>query len=295
MNILKRKSFWLIIIIFFYLIFTSVYIVQQYETVVVTQFGKPVDVIEKAGLKLKLPYPFQKLYVYDLRINTLDPLASELLTKDKKNLLIDTFVCWRIKNPIKFLQTVIDESGAVARLSDLVLSDIGASFGKTPLDFILSVNNEKIKTEELEKSIKDRIDLLAQKQIGVEIVTFRIKRINYPEQNKRSVFERMVAERERIATQFRSEGEEEAMKIRSNADREKAKILSETKREAEIIRGKADAEATRLYANAFKKYPKFYKFIRTLEAYKKILSKNSVIVIPSDSVLLKYLNNPEVE
>lgn len=292
MNLLKKKSFWITALVVLYILTTSIFIVEQYETAVVTQFGDPVRTITKPGLKLKLPYPFQKTYKYDCRINTFDFPAAEFLTSDKKNLLVEAFVCWRITDSVKFLQTVTDTKGAEARLLDIVWADIGASFGKTPLDSILSTTPENIKTDTLEENVRVDLNEMAQKQFGAEVLSFRIKRINYPEQNKRSVFDRMVAERERIATQFRSEGEEEAMKIRSEADKEKTMILADAKRKAEIIRGQGDAEATRIYANSFKKYPDFYKFIRTLEAYRKIINKNSVIVIPSDSILLKYLNDP---
>jgi membrane protease subunit HflC len=292
MSLLKKKTFWFVLILVVYLAATSIFIVEQYETAVVTQFGDPVRIIKNPGLKMKLPYPFQKTYKYDCRINTFDFPSAEFLTSDKKNLLVEAFACWRIIDPVKFLQTVIDEKGAEARLLDIVWADIGASFGKTSLDSILSTTPENIKTDALENNTRDNLNAITQKQFGAEVLSFRIKRINYPEQNKRSVFDRMVAERERIATQFRSEGEEEAMKIRSDADREKTVLIAEARRKAEIIRGQGDAEATRIYANSFKKYPDFYKFIRTLEAYRKIINKNSIIVIPSDSVLMKYLNNP---
>lgn len=292
MNLLKKKSFWIAALFVLYIVTTSIFIVEQYETAVVTQFGDPVRTITNPGLKFKLPYPFQKTYKYDCRINTFDFPSAEFLTSDKKNLLVEAFVCWRITDSIKFLQTVTDIKGAEARLLDIVWADIGASFGKTPLDSILSTTPENIKTDTLEENVRVDLNEMAKKQLGAEVLSFRIKRINYPEQNKRSVFDRMVAERERIATQFRSEGEEEAMKIRSEADKEKTMILADARRKAEIIRGQGDAEATRIYANSFKKYPDFYKFIRTLEAYRKIINKNSILVIPSDSILLKYLNDP---
>jgi membrane protease subunit HflC len=295
MKLFIKPSFWLIMFLALYILITSIFIVQQYEVVVVTQFGDPVRVIKEPGLKLKLPYPVQSLHIYDNRIHTLDPPYGEFLTKDKKNLLIDTFICWRIVDPVEFLQTVTDTVGAESRISDFVYADVGASLGNTPLDTILSTDSNRITTPKLEKDIKERLNKICRSELGAEILTFRIKRINYPEQNKRSVFERMVAERERIATQFRSEGEEEALKIKSAADREKSEILSTANREAEIIKGKADAEAIRIYANAFTRDPGFYKFIRTLKAYEKIITKNSILVIPSNSILMKYLNNPEAK
>jgi membrane protease subunit HflC len=295
MAMIKNKIFWIAVILILFVLFTSIFVIQQYEIAVVTQFGKPIRIIVEPGLKIKLPYPFQKVYKYDKRINTFSPPSAEFLTSDKKNFIIDTFICWRITDPVKFLQTVITKENAEARLTDIIWANIGAAFGKTPLDAILSTNPATIKTNQLEEEIRINLNDPAQKQIGAEILIFRIKRINYPEQNKRSVFERMVAERARIATQFRSEGEEESMKIRSSAEKEKASILADAKRQAEIIRGKADAEATRIYANSFSKYPEFYKFFRTLQAYKKIINKNSIIIIPSDSILLKYLNNPDAK
>jgi len=293
MSLIKKKTFWVILALVVYILITSILIVEQYEVVVVTQFGDPVKVISEPGLKFKLPYPIQNLHVYDKRINTLNPPYLEYLTKDKKNLLIDSFICWRIKNPVEFLQTVTDNYGAEARLTPLIYADLGASLGATPLEAILSTNSENIQTDKLEGAIKERLDATARREFGIEIVTLRIMRINYPDQNKRSVFERMVAERERIATQFRSEGEEESLKIRSTADKDKSEIISEAKRKAEVIKGNADAEAARIYASSFQRHPGFYKFIRTLEAYSKIFNRNSIILIPSDSALVKYLNNPE--
>lgn len=261
--------------------------VDETEYVIVTQFGRPVRTIFEPGLQVKLP--FQDVIRFDRRLMIYNPRPSEFLTEDKKNLVLDNYVCWRVRNPNKFLQSVRDIAGAEARLHDIVWSALSASLGRAELSALVSTDAEKVQIKQIMDEVTRQCQDIAQNQYGIEIVDVRIKRLNLPEQNKQSVFARMRAERERIAKQYRAEGEEMALRIRAEADRERERLLSEAYRDAERIKGEGDAQSTRIYSQAHARNPEFYKLVRTLEAYKKVLDDKTSIVLSSDSELLRLL------
>ncbi len=266
----------------------SVFTVPETEFAVVTEFGRPVRTITEAGLKAKLPY--QGVLRFDRRLAVYNPRPSEFLTKDKKNLVIENYVCWRIQDPVRFVQTVGDPTAAEMRLHDIVWSGLSAALGNYELESLVNSNPDRVRGEELVETLAERVDRRALEQYGIEVVDVRIKRLNLPEQNKQSVFARMRAERERIARQYRAEGEEQALKIRAEADRQREEILSTAYREAEKIKGDGDAQSTRIYGAAYSRDPQFYKLVRTLEAYKKILDDKTTAVLSSDSELLRLLS-----
>jgi len=276
-------------IIILNLIFFSV---GEGEVAIVTQFGRPIKTIKTPGLNMKLPYPVQQVIRFDTRLLVFDPPEAEFLTSDKKNILVGSFMCWKITDPGKFLVTVSDKKGAEARLSDIIFSEFGAALGSHPFASLISTESDKTGISDMMKDITKKSNERTTTAFGIEVVDVQLKQLNFPDQNKESVFKRMQAERQRIAQQYRSEGEEEAMKIRATADMEKSKILSGAKKEAQKMRGEADAEATRIYAKAFEKNHDFYKYMRTLESYEKILNEKTTIILPEDSELLKFLNRP---
>ncbi len=264
--------------------------VDETEYVVVTQFGDPVRVLKTPGLYIKWPDPIQTVNRFNNWLVVYDPPPAELLTLDKKNILVDSFMLWKIDDPQKFLETVKDQLGAEARLSDILSSHIGSTLGKYPLNALVSTQPTEMKFEEIQREVTEKSAVRAKEDYGIEVVDVRLKRLNFPEQNKRSVFERMRAERLRIAKKFRSEGEEEALKIEAETAREERSILSAAYRDAQKIKGDADAEAIRIYAEAFGKNPQFYKFIRLLESYQKFLNEKTTLVLPSDADLLQLLS-----
>lgn len=268
-------------------VWLSIFTVPETEFAIVTQFGRPVRTINSAGLKLKLPY--QSVLRFDRRMRVYNPRPSEFLTSDKKNLVIENYVCWRIQDPEKFLQTVGDTTSAEMRLHDIVWSGLSAELGHYDMESLISPNADRVKGDELMNNLAQRSDRRALEQYGIEVLDVRIKRLNLPEQNKQSVYARMRAERERIARQYRAEGEEQALRIRAEADREKEEILSSAYKEAEKIKGDGDAQSTRIYGAAYSRDPQFYKLVRTLEAYKKILDDKTTAVLPADSELLRLL------
>jgi len=269
------------------LLYRTAFTIDETQFAIVTQFGKPVRTITTAGLKLK--WPWQSLLSFEKRLMVYNPRPSEFLTRDKKNIVVDNYVAWRVADPNRFLQTVNDLTGAEMRLHDTVWAAAAAALGNTDMSALVSVRPEDVKVQDVMRQVTELSRARAMEQYGIEIVDVRMKRLNLPAQNRESVFARMRAERERIAKQYRAEGEAEALKIRAEADKEKARIISEAYREAEKIRGDGDAQSTRIYAEAYSRDPKFYKLVRTLEAYKKVIDPNTTAILSSDSELLKLL------
>lgn len=275
------------------LVYLSLFSVRETEFALVTRFGRPVRTVATAGLHRK--WPFESILWFDKRLRIYDPRPSEFLTRDKKNLVIDSYVAWRIDDPDRFVQSVGDTPAAEMRLHDIVWSGLSAALGTQDLDSLVSSSPDKVQAGRVLDLLTTNADQAALLHYGIRVVDVRIKRLNLPEQNKQSVFARMRAERERIALQYRAEGEQQALTIRANADREKEAIISAAYKEAERIRGEGDAQATRIYGQAYAKNPQFYKLLRTLDSYKKVLDDKTTIILSSDSELLKVLTRGEAE
>lgn len=275
------------------LLFTllTFYTVRETEFVLVTQFGRPLYTISDAGLHAK--WFFQSATYFDRRLHIYNPRPSEFLTRDKKNLVVENYVAWRIEDPGRFVETVGDIGAAEMRLHDIVWSGLSASLGTHDLDAIVSVDTASRQVAPMMDRLLEATDGAALAQYGIRVIDVRIKRLNFPEQNKQSVYARMRAERERIARQYRAEGEEQALRIRAEADRQREEILSAAYKDAERIKGEGDAESTRLYGAAYSRNPRLYKLLRTLESYKKIFDDKTTAILSSDSELLRVLMRGE--
>lgn len=287
----------IVIIAAILLIGSCFFIVDETELGIVLRFGEPVRTIRDAGLCVKWPIPVDRVVRFDRRLMVFDlPTADEppreLLTLDKKNIEVSSYTCWRISDPLTFLETVRDRQGAEAYLGDIVISELGKVLGRHDLSALISVVPESLSITQISDEIHESCATLASRECGVEIVDFAVKRVNFPEQNRNSVFERMRAERKQIATRYRSEGEQQAQTIKAEADRESMEILAEAKREALEIQGEADAEATRIYNEAYGKDRNFYNFLRTLESYETSLTKGTTILLPKEMEYLKMLVDP---
>lgn len=263
--------------------------VDETQYAVVTQFGEPVRAITRPGLQVKWPEPIQSVVLYDKRIAVLNPEKAEYLTADKKNIVVENYVAWRIADPVQYLKSLQERSRAETRLTDIVSSELGTALGKQELASLVTTEPGAMKLPAVLEEVRRSSDAQAQRY-GVQVVDVRAKLLNFPEKNRLSVFSRMKSERESIARKYRSEGSEEAAKIRAEAEREQRVILSEAYAKAEKLRGEGDAEAIRLYAEAYGKDPEFYKFLRTLESYGKFIDDKTTVVLPANSELLKYLN-----
>jgi membrane protease subunit HflC len=271
------------------LVVTGTVVVDETEHVVITQFGRPVAVHSEAGIYLKLPAPLQRVTRFDKRILFTLGKETELLTADKKNVLVASYLSWRIAEPLKYLTALRTREFAEARLQALVQSELGSVLGDLPFDELVPAKGEGEGLDQLKERVHDASAEVAASDFGIEIVSLGITRLSFPAQNLQSVFARMRAERERIARGYRSEGKAEAQKIRAEADRQRDEILATAEAEAERLRGQGEAEAARIYAEAYGGYEDFYAFLRTLESYERVLNGNTTLVLPADSPFLELL------
>ena len=287
------KSFRYIVLGLIALIFLAVNLVffqvDATEYAVVTQFGNPVRVITSPGLYAKLPDPFQSVVSINNQLRVYNLPQTEFLTADKKNIILEAYATWKVTDALTFLKTVRDPLGAETRLADSVASEIGAALGQVELNQLVTVDAAQLRLPDTLSTVTQGTASRTE-QYGFIVTDVRLKQLTFPQANLTSVFQRMKAEREAIARQFRSEGTEQAAKIRAGADAEQAKILAEANQQAAEIRGQADAEAIAIYAAAFGKDPEFYRFLRTLQSYEAFIDSNTTLLLPSDSELLQYLN-----
>jgi len=279
---MKRFSIAIFTLIILFVLSTII-VVDETEQIVILQFGKPVQTITDPGLNFKFPAPIQVSNSFDKRLLEYDVPPEEILSRDKKSLIIDNYVRWRIVDPLLFLQTVRAIPTAKTRLDDIVYSELRQELGNHDMAEIIT------ETREL---IMEKVTIASNEETskyGIEVIDVRIRRVDLPQENEASIYARMEAERKRQANKFRSEGEEEAQKIRAETDRDKTVILAEAYKTAQQIRGEGEAEALDIYATSFSKDPEFYEFLRTLETYEKVIDKKTTLVLPGDSKLFKAL------
>ena len=269
---------------------SCMFIVHQSEVGIVTRFGKPRAELAEPGLHFKLPWPVDRALRVDRRLLVFDNEPAEMLTQDKRNVLIDSFILWRIADPLKFVQTLRTRPEAEARLLDLAASELGAAVGNEPMAHLINVDPALVKIRDIAARAAQAVQATSLDGFGIEVVDLRINGLNLPPQNRSSVIDRMRAERGQIATAYRSEGEEEALKIEAEANKEQEALLAEAEAQAELIRGKGEAETLALLAKAYAKDPGFYRFLRDLESYETILDGNTTIFIESDSERLETLH-----
>ena len=262
---------------------STIIIVDETEQIVILQFGKPVRTLKEPGLNWKLPAPLQTSNSFEKRLLEYDVPPEEVLSRDKKSLIIDNYVRWRITDPLLFLQTVAAIPTAKTRLDDIVYSELRQELGTHDMVEIITENRELI-MEKVTKASNEETS-----KYGIEVIDVRIRRVDLPQENEASIYARMEAERKRQANKFRSEGEEEAQKIRAATDRDKTVILADAYKSAQQIRGEGEAKALDVYASSFSKDPNFYEFIRTLETFEKVIDDKTTLVLPGDSKLFKEL------
>jgi len=290
------------------LVYNGAYIVDETEQVIITQFGRIVGSPKVTpGLKFKLPF-FQKANFFPKNLLAWDGDPGQIPTRDKTFIWVDAFARWKIVEPVAFFQTVNNRFNALGKLNDII--DPAVRNFITSHSLIEAVRNTNREMDTIEVGLDERTQkttyavevgranitkgILAQAQtklipFGIELVDVKIKRINYVEQVRDSVYGRMIAERKQIAEKFRSEGKGEARKILGEKERDLKRITSEAYKTAQEIKGKADAESTRIFAEAFGRDPEFYSFSKTLELYGEALDKDSELILSTDSAFFKYL------
>ena len=292
------------------LLISALYIVDETQQVIVTQFGQPVgDAVASPGLKFKIPF-IQTANFFDKRFLEWDGDANQVPTRDKRFIWVDTYARWRISNPLTYLERLRgDENTAQSRLDDILDGETRNAIARNDLVQVVRTSNRQPATTEgdqEETGVLDRIetgraDITAEirrtaaprlAELGIELVDFQLKRINYVEEVQQDVFARMIAERQRIAQQYRSEGEGEAARIRGERERDLQEIQSEAYRQAEETRGVADAEATRIYADAYNRDGSFYAFMKSMETFETAIDPDTILILTTDGELFQYLDEP---
>ena len=303
------------IIVVFLILSGAMYIVDETQQVVITQFGKPIGKpIAESGLHFKMPF-IQKIHYFEKRILEWDGDPNQIPTKDKKYIWIDTTARWRIADALKFLQSVTSETGAHGMLDDIIDSATRDFITKNNLVETIRDTNRIIDKSAIEEKdeTSDQIAVELERvesgrnaltrnileeaskimpQYGIELVDVRIKRINYVSEVQKKVFERMISERKRMAEKYRAEGQSKKAEIEGQMQKELSRISSEAYKIAEEIKGTADAEATKIYANGYNKDPEFYSFLETLDTYKETIDENTTIILSTDTEYFDYLKSP---
>ena len=311
-----KLAIWLgIALVAVILLSSSAYVVDEWEQVVITEFGDPVgDPVTESGLYFKTPFT-QKVNRFEKRIQIWDGARNQVPTDDKRFIWVDTTARWRIREPLVFLQSVRTVQGAQSRLDDYLDSAVRDVIGKHKLVEVVRLTNrvlDVVPTDQREEApldaeVREEIskgrdklieEMLAAAQpkvddLGIDLIDLRIKRINYVESVRQSVYQRMISERQRIAEQYRSEGRGKKAEIEGQRARDEKKILSEAYRDAQQVVAKADAEAASIFAKAYNEDPEFYAFVRTLETYGDIVGDNHTLVVDPKSDLYRYLFSSE--
>jgi membrane protease subunit HflC len=262
-------------------------VVDETELAIITRLGDPQRSIRSAGLYVKAPL-IDSVTKFEKRLLIFDAPAESLLTSDKKRLIIDVYARGRVTDPLLFFQTVRSVTQARSRVIDIVASELRREIAKD-----LQLDVIKTKREEIENAVRDGVRPIIN-ELGIDIVDVRIKRADFPQAIAGSVYERMKAERKRIADKERAEGAEADLEKRAKVDREAVEIRSGARKEADIIRGEAEAEAIAIFAEALEQDPEFYRFLRSLDAYALFLGDNTTVVLPADSDLFEFLQSPTI-
>ena len=291
---------------------TSVYMTNEAQVVIITQFGRPLDnVIYDAGLHLKIPF-IQRTNYFEKRFLEWDGVANQVPTRDKRFIWVDTYARWRINDPLLFFQRLRDERGAETRISAILdgetrnavarhnLVEVVRNTNREPAEILLDLEEDvdaileeiEVGRAAIQLEIRDAAQI-SLNDLGIELLDVRLKRINYVEEVQRDVFQRMIAERQRIAERYRSEGQGETARIDGERERELSRIQSVAYSQAEQIRGQADGEATRIYAAAYNRDPSFYAFIKSLETYELTADPSSILILTTDSELLRFIKNKQ--
>jgi membrane protease subunit HflC len=263
----------------------ALFTIDEREQAIITQFGAYIRTLTEPGLYVKTPF-VQTVHRFDKRVLAVDSPPAEYLTLDRKRLVVDFVARWRITEPLAFFTSVATEDGARARIEDIVVSGLRQAIASQ--DFAPVTSEQREPTME---SVANAARARTQ-AFGIDLIDVRVKRADLPREVQQSVFARMVAERERISKRYRSEGEEEAAKLRAETDKQREIILAQAYERAQRLEGEGDAGATAVYASAYEQNPRFYFFIRTLEAYDDILTPETLLVLPADTAMFRLLNGP---
>ncbi len=265
--------------------------VREGQYAVVARLGKPVNVYKDAGLHRKLPWPFERYAIIDGRSRVFNTRHTEMLTRDKKNIILLSYAIWRVEKPLVFFQSIGTVDSADTKLDGLITNAKISVMGKNDLSALVSTNKDDLRVGEIESEILDMVEEEALTKYGIIIEQIGFKRLSLPEDNIKYVFDQMRAERAQYAARYRAEGEREASKIRSETDLEVSRILADANEKAARIKGEAEAQAAKIYADAHKIDPEFYRFTRSMESLKSLLSSQTTVILGTDAEPFNYLKS----
>ena len=265
----------------------SLFVVDVTQYALVSRFGAVLRLIDEPGLHVKAP--FDAIVNVDKSLTFSRPAQAEYLTVDKKNVMVETLVMWRIADPQRYLVAVATRDSADVRLADVLVGEVGAVLGAHPAAALIAPDGNAERFRGIVTEIRGRVVGFARDAYGIEVIDVELLRLSLPEQNRAPVFERMKAERGKMAKQYRSAGELQGRKIIAQADREKSQIEAEAYAQAQRIKAEGDAEAMRIYSAAFSRNPNFYKFVRTLQAYEKIMDDSTTLFLPAGAEVLRVI------
>jgi modulator of FtsH protease HflC len=274
-------------IIILVLILSNIYVVKENEYKVVRQFGEIIRIDQEPGLYFKIPF-IQSITTLPKTQMFYDVAEAEINTKDKKRMLIDNYAIWEIDNPKDMIQNARTLANAESKMGEFIFSVVRAELGQLNYDEI--INDEKSSRGSLNDKVTEKVnELLERDQYGIKVVDVRVKRIDLPPENEKSVYKRMISERESKAQEYLSMGDAQKQRIIAQTDKEVKEILAKAQADAERIRAEGEQEAARIYNETFLKDPDFYNFYRTLESYKKVIGEDTVVILPADSPYAKWL------
>ncbi|MEQ9115375.1 MAG: protease modulator HflC [Rickettsiales bacterium] len=280
---LRIIKFVLTPIICLFVLLNGVYTVPQSQQALLLQFGELVKVVKDPGLHFKIPF-IQTPFFYDKKILNVIAEEKELIAQDQKRVIISAYAKYRITNPLKFYQTVRSVGGLQSRLNNIFDSSLRLVIGQEPLIALLSEKRTRM-MEEIQKLVNQQ-----SRNFGIDVVDVRILRADLPDKNSAAIYQRMQSDREKEAKEIRAQGQEESEVIRSKSDKERTILLAEANKKSQILKGEGDAQATKIYADAYSRDPGFYSFYRSLESYKKVFDKNNTnLFLSTDDQYLKYL------
>lgn len=287
---MKFARFWPLLILFMAILSgLCCYTVKNYEVVIITQFGKPVRTVQKAGLHFKLPGIIEQVNRFDRRVGVFETAPTQLLLGDKKPIIISCFVAWTVDTPLAFFQSVGDVPNAVQKISDMVNSRLSIVLGDYTDGDIINTTPDKVKLSEIEHHMVKVTNQQARARYGIHIVKIGVQRLAYPSAVVQAVYDRMKSERRKEADKIKAEGAEVAGRLMAKADKEAREIKAEADKQALVLAGEGERQAMQIYTKAYGQDPEFYEFLQSLDTYSEILGKETTLILSSESALFKYL------
>jgi len=270
-------------------LFSSFFVVREYEYAIVTQFGRPVKEVSIPGCYVRAPWGIQKVNRFDKRTSVFETIPIQLLLGDKNPIITGCYVAWQVDNPLLFFQAIGYPENAVQKLSEMVVSQLGIILGDFSIDQIINSKTGQTRLSDIENRLVENTNLKSMEKYGIRIVRTGIQRLAYPSIVLDAVYQRMQSERNKEAAKIRAEGQEEAMKIKSDAYKTASAIEAQAFKESQILKGQGDSQAMKLYAGAYGKDPEFFEFLQSLETYKKVFNSDTTLILSTQSELFKHL------